>query len=537
MQTKKILGIALAAALVGSMATVAAVSVSAKDYDNFGIVGSPTNWGNELEDGTKIPDVKMVDPDGDKIFKGVLKDVPAGEVQFKVRTNNDWTDSWGEYEDVEGGRTYNSQTNCQLTLDVMSNIYVQIDTSGDEDWLWPVTYKAYVPQTKASSFGIIGSFPQCNDEEGNVWAKDVEMYDYDGDGIYTGVVRNVEAAEGGYDFKVRADGAWTLSWGVYEYDAANIEVDRTQNSQTNLHVDITDASDVIVTIDTTCIDPDALAEAGSYANSADFVAEDTYLFWPVRYEVVPAGTAADPTAEKPAEDPTEESSEESTEESSEESTEESSTEPGKYSEAYNAAKAQLGEDLSGYYFFDNSETKWATVGVYWWTPAENAPWPGQAAIQIEGTDIWAVQYTPETDTIIFNNLVSDADFTVDNPKLQTQNIVVSSETNAGQIFVIDMATEEVPNRYKGAVKMYDGAWMTFNDDAPVVEPSEESSEEPTEESTSTAPTESSTTPSNNNGSTDVPATGDNTMTIVFVVVGLAALGTVALVSKKKSVKD
>ena len=66
------------------------------------------------------------------------------------------------------------------------------------------------------ALGVIGGF--------NDWESDIaEMTDDDGDGIYVGVIKDVPAGE--YDFKVRADGAWDISWGVYEPD-----YDRTQNS-------------------------------------------------------------------------------------------------------------------------------------------------------------------------------------------------------------------------------------------------------------------------------------------------------------------
>ena len=85
MQTRKIIGIALVAALVGSMA---AVSVSARDqmeageeaeyFDShtIGIVGSLTGWGGD-------PDATMSDIGSDKVFVGAVTGVAAGDTEFK----------------------------------------------------------------------------------------------------------------------------------------------------------------------------------------------------------------------------------------------------------------------------------------------------------------------------------------------------------------------------------------------------------------------------------------------------------------------
>ena len=128
MQTKKIIGIALAAALVGSMATIA---VSARDFvpddemanytknHTFGIVGSITGWGEQ-------PDIAMTDADEDGILVGVVRDIPAGDYEFKVRADSAWGDSWGDYEpDYE--RTMNSQTNFKISVKSSSDLIVALE--------------------------------------------------------------------------------------------------------------------------------------------------------------------------------------------------------------------------------------------------------------------------------------------------------------------------------------------------------------------------------------------------------------------------
>ncbi|MGN1457514.1 MAG: hypothetical protein ACI4XP_06125, partial [Acutalibacteraceae bacterium] len=91
--------------------------------------------------------------------------------------------------------------------------------------------------------GITGGFAQCE-----YWTKDIAMTDPDGDGVYTAVISGEDV--GSYDFKVRLDGGWDYNWGDYEW--LDYEIDRTQNSQTNCHVEITDPDQVVyVNFDTT----------------------------------------------------------------------------------------------------------------------------------------------------------------------------------------------------------------------------------------------------------------------------------------------
>ena len=153
MQTKKLLGIALAASLVASVATTAAISVNAAGISDVsdikkhtvGIVGSFNDWG-------KNPDTVMTDDDGDGVFEGTVdipvvtadmiseatmddgngNQIPRGKtgVTFKIRLDADWTDSWGDYE-AAYVRTWNSQTNCvvEATEGESLKIKVTLDTT------------------------------------------------------------------------------------------------------------------------------------------------------------------------------------------------------------------------------------------------------------------------------------------------------------------------------------------------------------------------------------------------------------------------
>ncbi|MFR7818955.1 hypothetical protein [Candidatus Pseudoruminococcus sp.] len=339
-------------------------------------------------------------------------------------------------------------------------------------------------QLEGATYGVIGDF--------NSWGGDVALTDEDGDGLYTATV-SVPAE--GSSYKVRANGGWDYSWGATNADGV------TANSQDNCKFDESVyGKDVTVYFDT------RTGKSGV----------DTWY----------VGTE-EPAAPTPSE---------SSQESSQESSEESSTPEvpaGKYAEAYKKASEQLGEEnLSKYYFFDNSESKWAKVGAYWWTPAENATWPGQEAIQIEGTDVWAIEYNAETTKIIFNNLVSDDEYTVDNPKIQTSDVKVDATANAGNIYIPDVSSADA--KEDGAAVTYkEGNWVVFDasgEPSVVPEPSEE-------ESSNSASADDSKTPStpSNDGKDGKKGveTGDSATPIALAAVFAAAALTAVVLTKKK----
>ena len=151
MKKSKILGIALAAAMITSAASMTAFAKMAESADiascTVGISGSFCGWGQKGE-----ADTPMTDEDGDGVYEGtiVIDSVTAdmiteamtddgtstavsrgfSGVQFKVRTNGNWDDSWGEFE-AAYNRTYNSQTNCcvQATEGQPLTIKVTLDTT------------------------------------------------------------------------------------------------------------------------------------------------------------------------------------------------------------------------------------------------------------------------------------------------------------------------------------------------------------------------------------------------------------------------
>ena len=154
MKKSKILGIALAAAMITSAASMTAFAKMAESADikgcTVGITGSFIGWGGKGE-----ADVPMTDDDGDGVYEGtiVIDSVEEGMiseamtdngsesvsrgfsgVQFKVRTNGTWDDSWGDFE-LAYNRTYNSQTNCcvEATAGQPLTIKVKLDTNAIAD--------------------------------------------------------------------------------------------------------------------------------------------------------------------------------------------------------------------------------------------------------------------------------------------------------------------------------------------------------------------------------------------------------------------
>lgn len=98
----------------------------------YGIVGTMTLWGKT------DPDYYMYEL-AENWFVGVVEDCPFGEQQFKVRADNDWTESYGVYE-KDYDRTNNSQTNCKTEIPGSGNIIVELNTSGENENIWPVSF-------------------------------------------------------------------------------------------------------------------------------------------------------------------------------------------------------------------------------------------------------------------------------------------------------------------------------------------------------------------------------------------------------------
>lgn len=129
MRKSKILSVAIAAAMVSSLAAATAISANATDVSNdgiadatkVGICGAYNGWGQTS------PDVAMTETSKgiwegsftidnvteDMFTEHSVDDVKDGKkgIEFKVRCDDSWDNSWGLYE-KEHARTFNSQSNC-----------------------------------------------------------------------------------------------------------------------------------------------------------------------------------------------------------------------------------------------------------------------------------------------------------------------------------------------------------------------------------------------------------------------------------------
>lgn|GEM_PF-651158 len=254
----------------------------------YSIIGSFNDWQAD------VPMYEMSDvlPGN---YVGYIDGLPAGDYEFKVRADAAWDLSWGQYE-AEYDRTQNSQTNCKVSVKEGERLVVMLNTqlcdpmalmnpdsliydpsSTKEDLMevWPVLSYTFVPQNTEHTFGAIGSF--------NEWSKDVPMEDKYGIGIYYAVIDGLKAGET-YEYKVRADGAWDLSWGKYE-----AEYDRTQNSQINGTVTVSanaKSAKLIIALCTYQVDEEAKANPDSFVNSDEFTQADMIDYWPISGQLI-----------------------------------------------------------------------------------------------------------------------------------------------------------------------------------------------------------------------------------------------------------
>ncbi len=125
------------------------------EQTKYGIVGSMTGWGTS-------PDYPMYETETG-IYVGKTKELAAGDYQFKVRADGAWDESYGVYEEAQD-RTNNSQTNIEVTLDENAVIYVMLDTTGDDEIIWPVSYAIVTDENLAPQWIYTGK-PQDKEPE------------------------------------------------------------------------------------------------------------------------------------------------------------------------------------------------------------------------------------------------------------------------------------------------------------------------------------------------------------------------------------
>ena len=128
----------------------------------------------------------------------------------------------------------------------------------------------------------------------------------------------------------------------------------------------------------------------------------------------------------------------------------------------------------GYVYYDNSETKWEKVYVYWWGGmAFNsvtkeayyfAEWPGFQMEQIEGTDIYRlVAPWGVTGGIIFDSGVTDREVAEGKEAYQTVDLQYGNDM-MGKIYKIDLSVEPStdPGNMKTKHRYPAGDWSDYS---------------------------------------------------------------------------
>ncbi len=102
----------------------------ANDGHTVGVVGSFSGWKDDIE---------LVDDDGSGMYRSklVINEVTEdmlldGALQFKVRLDGQWTNSWGDYE-AEYDRTFDSQTNFRVDCAVGDKVTIMFKFYGNKD--------------------------------------------------------------------------------------------------------------------------------------------------------------------------------------------------------------------------------------------------------------------------------------------------------------------------------------------------------------------------------------------------------------------
>ena len=200
----------------GKNATFVELVPFVETASEWGVVGDLTNW----SDNGTIPDIVMYNTwKAENLFVAYNVEIASGA--FKIRANNEWNDAKNYglaaagkiyadkyYTLTNGAGSQNATPMVYGTYDVyfdLANERVALVTPGKEyadaeNGGDPVVV---IEGLKEHTWGLVGSFV------GSDWSADVAM-EVVGDWA---VAKNVTLANGN-EFKFRADGAWTLSYGA-----------------------------------------------------------------------------------------------------------------------------------------------------------------------------------------------------------------------------------------------------------------------------------------------------------------------------------
>ena len=143
-----------------------------------------------------------------------------------------------------------------------------------------------------------------------------------------------------------------------------------------------------------------------------------------------------------------------------------------YEEYFKDLEIDMENTQPGYVYYDNSETKWDKVYVYWWggmainsltnEPYYYAEWPGFQMEQIEGTDIYRVAAPFGVQGIIFDSGVTDKKVSEGADAYQTTDLPYSHGL-IGKVYKIDMSVEPKadPGQMKTKRRYSAGNWSDY----------------------------------------------------------------------------
>ena len=128
-----------------------------------------------------------------------------------------------------------------------------------------------------------------------------------------------------------------------------------------------------------------------------------------------------------------------------------------------------------YVYYDNSETKWETVCVYWWGPYGASTskitsgeyydhdWPGHEMERIGDSDIYRIVAPSGAVGIIFDNGVGNDKMAEGNEAYQTEDITYDKDVNPGKLYKIDMTQQAKPGKGKDKFKYRypAGTWSDY----------------------------------------------------------------------------
>lgn len=146
-----------------------------------------------------------------------------------------------------------------------------------------------------------------------------------------------------------------------------------------------------------------------------------------------------------------------------------------YEEYLKEMELDESNDEPGYVYYDNSETKWDKVYVYWWggmsinsitkEPYYFADWPGFQMEQIAGTDVYRVIAPFGVTGIIFDSGVTDKEVAEGKDAYQTIDLPYSSAM-IGKIYKIDTSVEPKadPGNMKTKRRYSAGKWSDYSAD-------------------------------------------------------------------------